>query len=399
MRKCSNWLYSYLEMTEVSEAPETYHLWVGITCLSAAVRRRVWLPHGVEEIYPNLFIVLVGPSGSRKSTALGIGKKLINALEKPITQFGQKGTPQAVIQALAPKPIGPDERKESHGLILASEFAEFLGPDAEKNGMFAFLCNLYDSQDHWAYHTVGRGWEHIDYAYVVLLGASAPEQLQGLIPQRAVRGGFGARLIIIPGAMERCIPNPPTTPIIEHPTWVNLVHDLNLISELEGYFSVEDDAAEWFKWWYTEARNVFHASPIMASWEARKGTTIKKLAMLNAIAAGDELVITKDDYTTAQELLKSIEAAREHLLEAATMTEAGRNQDFVRSLLSKRQGWWNRSEILRKVQHRFGGLELRSILGDLQDAGLIEKEVGKSTKQGGRRPMMYRIKTTTWLNE
>jgi len=281
---------------------------------------------------------------------------------------------------------------ESHGIIIASEFAEFLGPDAEQMDMFTFLTNLYDSKDHWAYHTITRGWEKVDYAYVVMLAASTPEQLQGIISPRAIRGGFGARLIIVPGEVERCIPEPEVS---EDAMALrqNLIADLNAISELRGEFAVDEKAREWFKRWYTEERNVFHASPMMASWVARKGTTLKKLAMINSVAIDDELRITLEDYDCASRMLNQIEGQRESLLEAAVMTDTGKNSALVRSTLSKARDWMSRSDLLRKVQYRIGGRELREILSDLVDAGIIDCEVRRSGKAGGRRATFYRYRS------
>src|SRR5438045_1292918 len=77
-RLCQDWLASYLEWTSEQESPESLHLWTGLVCISAAVRRKLFisLEHGT--VYPNLYVIIVAESAKiRKSTAAGMGMKIL----------------------------------------------------------------------------------------------------------------------------------------------------------------------------------------------------------------------------------------------------------------------------------------------------------------------------------
>src|SRR4051812_10073926 len=74
-RKCQNWLKSYEEyvMPRIA-APRSYVFWSGVHNLAAAIRRKVFIGKntlGSWECYPHCFILLVGPPGFRKNTAMG----------------------------------------------------------------------------------------------------------------------------------------------------------------------------------------------------------------------------------------------------------------------------------------------------------------------------------------
>ena len=93
-----DWLSSYLKYTEDTEPPLSYHVWTGISMIAAALQRRVHMPWGHEKIYPNMYILLIGPSGKcRKGTAMGMGRDLITAVQG-ISLVSESITREALIR-------------------------------------------------------------------------------------------------------------------------------------------------------------------------------------------------------------------------------------------------------------------------------------------------------------
>ena len=77
-RKLNDWIDSYLEYTKNSEPPDLYKEWVAVSVVASILQRKCSLPWGDITFYPNMYIVLTGPSGkARKSTAMGPGMKLL----------------------------------------------------------------------------------------------------------------------------------------------------------------------------------------------------------------------------------------------------------------------------------------------------------------------------------
>ena len=66
-----NLLADYLEFQSGNEVNENYHIWSAISALSALVSRRIWVNQGYFKIFGNLYVVLLGPPGNGKTTAMG----------------------------------------------------------------------------------------------------------------------------------------------------------------------------------------------------------------------------------------------------------------------------------------------------------------------------------------
>ena len=128
------WLRDYLDYTTGHEAPEDFHLWVGLTVISAALRRKVYLDNVYHKLYPNLFTILVSPPGvGKKTTAINIGVNILREAVPECKIVSEKCTPEALAKRLA-KAV--DKVKDSGGLkmevraegmIVAPELTVFMG--------------------------------------------------------------------------------------------------------------------------------------------------------------------------------------------------------------------------------------------------------------------------------
>ncbi len=72
-----NFLANYLTFTRGNEAHELYHLWSGLVALSSIVSYRIWVPMGYFQVRANLYVILDGPPGDRKTTAMQQCKNLL----------------------------------------------------------------------------------------------------------------------------------------------------------------------------------------------------------------------------------------------------------------------------------------------------------------------------------
>ena len=72
-----DWITGYLELTEGLPTPPVFRLWTGIFAIAACMERRTWLRTAFGLTYPNLFVLLCGPSGSGKSPAIAPARQLL----------------------------------------------------------------------------------------------------------------------------------------------------------------------------------------------------------------------------------------------------------------------------------------------------------------------------------
>src|SRR5687767_6761146 len=84
-RRLSDWISAYLEYADDTEPPLSYHTWIGLSTIASALQRRVFLRWGYDTIFPNLYVVLIGPSGRcRKGTAMRLGYNILKEVQVKI---------------------------------------------------------------------------------------------------------------------------------------------------------------------------------------------------------------------------------------------------------------------------------------------------------------------------
>lgn len=87
-------IQKYLEYTKDTESPAIFHTWAGLSAVSACLGQHVYTDFGLGPIYGNMYVVLVGPPGVRKSTAIHWVKdrlkKAVNLNYAPTDTAGQR---------------------------------------------------------------------------------------------------------------------------------------------------------------------------------------------------------------------------------------------------------------------------------------------------------------------
>lgn len=318
-RELSGWLENYLTYTENSESPLSYHTWCGLSVIAGALQRRVYLKWGLGQvIYPNLYIVLIGPSGrTRKGVAIGIAKDFLKQIPgitvTPESSSGRQAMILAMKRAITNFQDPSDGRIKFHCSVTAfsEELSVFLG-----QGDIAYLSNLtdwYDSKDDWEYETVGRGKDTLQGLCLNMLGGTAPDWIQSMIPQEALGGGFTSRIIFIVEEIKRkLVPEHFITPE-EEVLGEKLTRDLERISRLSGEITFTETAKKHYVEWYiAQDTALSNKKPAVsdtrfAGYNERRATHLRKLMILCSASRGDDLKIQEVDFYESRKLLYSAE--------------------------------------------------------------------------------------------
>lgn len=319
-RELSGWLENYLKYTENSESPISYHVWCGLSVIAGALQRRVYLRWGLGRVvYPNLYVVLVGPSGrTRKGVAIGIAKDFLKKISSVTVTPESSSGRQAMILAMKRAAVNfqdpTDGKIKFHCAVTAfsEELSVFLG-----QGDIAYLSNLtdwYDSKDEWEYETVGRGKDALTGLCLNLMGGTAPDWIQSMIPQEALGGGFTSRIIFIVEEKKRKIV-PEYLPTAEEEELAELLtRDLERINQLAGEVTFTEAAKQLYIEWYIEQDTALSAGrppigdPRFAGYCERRATHLQKLMILCSASRGDDLQIHSEDFKNALKILTDAEA-------------------------------------------------------------------------------------------
>lgn len=318
-RELSGWLENYLQYTENSESPISYHTWCGLSVIAGALQRKVYLRWGLGRvIYPNLYVVLIGPSGrTRKGVAIGIAKEFLKNVPgitvTPESSSGRQAMIQAMKRASTNFQDPMDGKIKFHCAVTAfsEELSVFLG-----QGDIAYLSNLtdwYDSKDDWEYETISRGKDSLQGLCLNLMGGTAPDWIQSMIPHEALGGGFTSRIIfIVEEAKRKLVPEYVITED-ERVLAELLLRDLERISQLAGEITFDEEAKALYIAWYIEQDTALSAGrPAIsdtrfAGYCERRATHLQKLMMLCSASRADDLKIIAADFHNAMRLLTDAE--------------------------------------------------------------------------------------------
>lgn len=381
-RELSDWLTEYLRYTENSESPVSYHTWCGLSVIAGALQRKVWLRWGLGRIiFPNLYAVLVGPSGrTRKGVAIGIAKEFLkNVPGISVTPESSSGR-QAMILAMKRATNhfqDPDGKIRFHCSVTAfsEELSVFLG-----QGDIAYLSNLtdwYDSKDDWEYETVGRGKDSLQGLCLNLMGGTAPDWIQSMIPQEALGGGFTSRIIFIVEEVKRKIIPKYIPTADEEVLKEKLQRDLERISQLIGEITFDEEAEHLYINWYIEQDTALSAGkpaitdPRFAGYCERRATHIQKLMILCSASRGDDLKIKAEDFHRALKLLHSAETHMHKTFGGLGKSRMSDESDMIITYI-KRMKITTRKLLLQKFYRDIDPMTLTNIEALMQQMGVVK---------------------------
>ena len=76
-----NWLDLWMELLHEAETPKNFIYWSGLSDIAGIVRDKVYLRKRLYQLYPNLFVMMIGKSGLKKSFPVSKAKELVKALK------------------------------------------------------------------------------------------------------------------------------------------------------------------------------------------------------------------------------------------------------------------------------------------------------------------------------
>lgn len=192
---------SYVRL-DASEAPANYHRWACASIIGAMLGRQVNLPFGPMNIYPNQYIMLMGPPATKKGTVIGIAKKLLE--QAGYTRFAADRTSkESFIRDMKSMDTMEDDLElltfdgPAESYVMAGEFVDFIGQG--DIGFMMTLTNLWDNLKVYEHKKITGKSVFVDKPTVNLLGGSTAATFLIAFPPEALGTGALSRLLLIHG--------------------------------------------------------------------------------------------------------------------------------------------------------------------------------------------------------
>jgi len=330
-RDLSNWIESYQDYSQFSEAPDSFHFWTSVAAIAGALRRHVWIDMGYFQWTPNFYIVFVAPPGIvSKSTTANIGMNLLR--EVPGIHFGPDAvTWQSLIQSLGSSGEAFEYQNQMHTMssitIVSSEFGTFLNPNDRE--MVDVLVSLWDGQiGVWEKRTKTQGDDAITNPWINLIACTTPAWIQGNFPEYMIGGGFTSRTIFVYAEEKRRLEAYPKDKLPKDHLLkrAGLIHDLeHIATTLIGEYKLSKAATAWGVDWYEklyERNKDDLTSDRFAGYIARKQTHLHKVAMVLCAAERDTMVLEPGDLMAAEGHLLASEDAQDRVFSRIVAPEA-----------------------------------------------------------------------------
>lgn len=315
-RHFPDWLTAYVEWASFTEAPRRMHFWSGVSAISGALRRKVWIDMGAFHWIANHFIVFVAPPAVvAKSTTINLALGILKQV--PAVRFGPNAvTPAALVTKFAEA----HEEFEFEGkfypqcalTIASSELGNLIDP--KDRVMLDLLTDLWDGlQVDFTKVTKTSGSDVVVNPWINMIACTTPAWLAANFPEYVIGGGFTSRCIFVyADKKEKLIAYPDLNMPPEFLTIkrklaedldhiaMNLTGPMRLTAEARGY------GEEWYQYLHN-SNKLKLSDDKLEHWLGREFAHLHKLAIVISAARRDDLLITESEMALANTMLKDIE--------------------------------------------------------------------------------------------
>lgn len=331
----NEFLQRYLAYTEETEPPKIMHIWAALSGISACMAKHVWLETGLGQLHPNMYVLLVGPSGLRKSTALkSMGQILMQTANVRFAPDDTAGQRQGLIAAMgedddksqedtleeigslldragglyaseALAKLGETTTKlldvDKHTMyVCASEFGSFLGQNSLD--MTRFLTKMWDVEPY--NYRLKNSRMNLKDALLNILGCTTPTEISNLLPPEAIGQGFMSRIILVYSPEKyKKVPPSKVKLAVEHLPYLEDVYS-HICYNMKGAMSMTSEAEELLDKLYM--RDVKINDSRFVFYTERRTTHLMKLSAALA-ASRKSMQIDADDINQANIILTKTE--------------------------------------------------------------------------------------------
>jgi hypothetical protein len=295
--------------SRLTDAPPLFHTWMGIAMLSTALGNGCWEWSWGRRICPNIWIVLLAPSGIlRKTTSLNIGEDVLLDIAAGCADriWPAEWSFEGLLSNMVRRPSG---------ILIIREFKRFnaaLGRDYSR-GTKEMLVDTYDNPTREARATKKDGEVVIEFPAPSLIGASTIDWFETSLQSEDIGGGFLSRMFVIPakqsgewrglGASRSTADLVVRQKLAEHLKTVRYGMSGELdISEIQDAFNA------WLRPY--EQSWLHRCGPELVGTVARSGANVLKLAAIYQADSEASTVLSLEAFERARE---TVEFANEQM--------------------------------------------------------------------------------------
>jgi hypothetical protein len=209
----TGWAQLYREAVSSStEAADEFHYLALLTVLGAILGRTITIPCG-RPLHPNVYAMLVGPTGDRKSTAAQLALDLLYLTAPELLVLNGVGSQEGLMERMAEADNG--NPLHSRTLLYVDEMASFLkkGRRESSGSLLEFVTEIFQGPEFKTHATRTKAI-HLKQPTLSILAASTPAWLEAALEEEDILGGFTNRFVYVaaPAKPDNPLPALPDKP-------------------------------------------------------------------------------------------------------------------------------------------------------------------------------------------
>lgn len=368
------WFGDFLAYTKPAKAMPQLFFGAAVALISAGMARRPLISWTAEDLYPNVYVLLIGDTGAGKGSAIKRALKIIRPAMVPHvlpTEGSQQGYADYLKQRF-------DERGGTFadGLIIAEELRMLLSEEKYKAQLTVWLTAWYSHEGEWSRALRGNDDCKFNDPYVCTLFASNMSWLR-LTPGDAILGGFWPRFLKF-HTPEDQIRWPKFMPEFDDELGEDLTRRLAEANDnIPDVVKLSPDALIWAERWHNETlRPIFEREPHarIQDWYQRMNAHVMKLACVWQFADG-ELKDTLDEYwlKKAWGVMQWMRHTVHYMYGSIGVSKNSMILEDVLERMKRDGGKMENRKLIRALRGKYRAGEVRAAINELQMAGDIGK--------------------------
>lgn len=356
----------YIKYNSGNDAPTIFHLLTGLFIIATIVNNKIWVnPFGVKNIYPNLYILFTAPSGHRKTTAMEVGKNLLEGFDDSLLLPDSVASYEAYLSCFVDQP---------QSSIVISEFSRFLRRLQVEGmgGVKDIITELYDCPPSHKVFSKGEGYFRIENPCINVLAGCTPVYLETSTKPEDWQEGFMGRFIVI-NATKSTFKGISERTIQEQKMKKKIIDWFSGLEKQKGELDFSEIKEDINK---TIETYSYNKNELLVGFYNRATDYLIKLSMLYHLSMSKEKVVSKEAFKYANKLFGYIEKTYSSMLDDLSLTKESKDINRIyRMIRDSKDFGIGRSRILQKSG--FYSNKLSSIILTLKDAGKIREEQNK----------------------
>lgn len=294
-----------LEATQYFEAPQRFYYWSTLAAISAVLKDKVWFNMGDNyNVYPNIYVLLYGPSGVRKGPAINLAEDLVYRVDNTRIIDGRSSI-EGIIKELGTmtsRPGGKPPIKDSCGFMVSSELSSsIIGNTSAMDIMTDWYDRIYRERE-WKYRLKNSESVKLTKPTITWLSGTNEALFREFMPEKNIHGGLIGRMFIISEYKKQR-----SNSLMfktRAPDKAKIAERIRQFTSLEGEFHIDDSDRHAIDAWYTKFDT--EIAPTLkddTGFVARALDFVMKIAMIISCGRRGDKTLRTDDIKEAMEVV------------------------------------------------------------------------------------------------